>query len=76
MSVYATNGSFAFKAPDGEEYEIDYTAKLHFGDDERLGDKVEVEPSAGEEIPNFEEWQDDIVKAATDEAYKKYHKGE
>jgi hypothetical protein len=75
MSVYSTSGSFPFKAPDGQEYLIQYSAQLHFGDDERRGDVVEVEPSSGEEIPLFGEWHDSIVEAATDEAYKKYHSG-
>jgi hypothetical protein len=73
MSAYCTRGSFTFKAPDSEEYEIDYDAKLHFGDDERRGDVVKIEPSGGEEIPMFEEWYDEILEMATNEAYKQYN---
>lgn len=70
MSTYTTSDTITYTV-DGKSYEIDYNVKLFF--DEHRADEVAVEPSCGEDIPNFEDLEDDIKEKALDHANKKFY---
>jgi hypothetical protein len=69
MSTYTTSDTITYNV-DGKSYEIDYSAKLFF--DEHRADEVEVSPSFGEVIPNYEDFEEDIKENALDHANKKF----
>ena len=63
--ITSVSGSFDFRGK-----AIDYTAKI-FSSEEHRADEVEVEPSFGEDFPDFEDCRDEIETKALEHAYQR-----